>query len=106
MPLDPSDEELAHDWTLTPADLAEVDKCRGDDKRHSFALQLCTLRRYGCFLGNEFSKVPVRIVNHVGRQLGLPPMLFAAPPSRPATDVEHERRIREHLGYQPPRVAG
>lgn len=100
MPLDPTDEELARDWTLTSADLAEVAKCRGDEKRHSFALQLCTLRRYGCFLGNDFSQVPVRIVNHVGRQLGLPPMLFVAPPSRPATDVEHERRIREHLGYR------
>jgi TnpA family transposase len=100
MPLDPTDEELARDWTLTPADLVEVHRCRGDDKRHSFALQLCTLRRYGCFLADDYSKVPVRIVNHVGRQLGLPPMLFAAPPSRAATDVEHERRIREHLGYQ------
>jgi hypothetical protein len=30
-------------------------------------LQLCTLRRYGCFLANDYSKVPVRIVNPVVR---------------------------------------
>lgn len=33
-------------------------------------------------MADDYSKVPVRIVNHVGLQLGLPPMLFAAPPSR------------------------
>jgi hypothetical protein len=100
LPLDPTDEELARDWTLTAADLAQVRRCRGDNKRHSFALQLCVLRQHGLFLGDDYSKVPVRIINHIGRQLGLPPMLFAAPPSRAATDVEHERRIREHLGYR------
>lgn len=100
-PVDPSDEELARDWTLTPEDLAEVRRCRGDDKRHSFALQLCTLRRFGRFLGDDYSKVPVRIVNHVGRQLGLAPVLLVAPPAREATDLEHERRIRDHLGFGP-----
>jgi hypothetical protein len=97
--LDPNDEELARDWTLTPEDLVEVRRCRGDDKRHSFALQLCVLRRFGRFLGGDFALVPVRIVNHVGRQIGLPPVLMLAPPAREATDLDHERRIREHLGF-------
>jgi TnpA family transposase len=99
LPADPSDEELARDWTLSAADLAEVERCRGDDKRHSFAIQLCMLRRCGRFLGDDYSAVPVRITNHVGRQIGLPPVLFVAPPSREATDLEHERRIREYLGF-------
>jgi hypothetical protein len=99
LPVDPTDEDLARDWTLRAEDLVEVRRCRGDDKRHSFALQLCVLRKYGSFLGDDFSYVPVRIMNHIGRQLGLPPVLFVAPPSRAATDWEHERRIREHLGY-------
>lgn len=43
--------------------------------------------------------MPVRILNHVGRQLGLPPVLFALPPARKETDAEHERRIRAHLGF-------
>lgn len=99
-PLDPSDEELARDWTLTAEDLEQVRRCRGDEKRHSFALQLCTLRRHGRFLGDDYSHVPVRIMNYVGRQVGLRPVLFVAPPARAATDLEHEKRLREHLGFK------
>ena len=99
LPIDPTDEDLAREWTVTEEDLVEVRRCRGDDKRLSFALQLCVLRRYGAFLGDDFSYVPVRIMNHIGRQLGMPPVLFMASPSRAATDWEHERRIREHLSF-------
>lgn len=100
LPTAPTDEELARDWLLSESDLLEVRKCRGRDKRHSFAIQLCTLRSYGRFLGQDFGVVPVRILNHVGRQLGLPPVLFAAPPERKETDAEHERRIRAYLGFR------
>lgn len=99
LPSDPTDEELARDWLLSAHDLAEVRRCRGQDNRHSFAIQLCTLRAYGRFLGQDYGAVPVRILNHVGRQLGLPPVLFATPPARKQTDTEHERRIRVHLGF-------
>ena len=71
LPSDPSDEALAREWTLTPEDIVEVRRCRGDGLRHSFALQLCTLRRLGRFLGDDYSAVTVRIVSHIGRQLGL-----------------------------------
>lgn len=57
LPLDPTEEELARDWTLTAADLVQVRRCRGDDKRHSFALQLCVLRQYGLFLGDDYSSL-------------------------------------------------
>ena len=96
---DPTDEDLARDWTLNPADLDEVRRCRGSDKRLSFALQLCVVRLTGRFLGStDYAHVPVRITNHVGFQLGLPPVLLVEPPAREATDLEHERRIRAHLG--------
>ena len=71
---DPTDEELARDWQLSEQDLVEVRRCRSDDNRHSFAIQLCTLRAYGRFLGQDYGSVPIRIVNHVGRQLGMPPV--------------------------------
>ena len=100
LPADPSDEELARGWTLSAADTAEVLRCRGDDSRLRFALQLCTLRQYGRFLV-EYEAVPVRIVNHLGRQLGLPPVLFVESPRREATDLEQERRIRDYLGFRP-----
>jgi hypothetical protein len=43
LPADPSDEELARDWTLSAADKVEIQGCRGDDNRLRFALQLCVL---------------------------------------------------------------
>jgi len=48
--VDPTDEELARDWTLSAADLDEVHRCRGDDNRHRFAVQLCALRVLGRFV--------------------------------------------------------
>ncbi len=60
-------------------------------------MQLCALRALGRFV-DDFAKVPVRIANHIGRQLGLPPSLFIAEPERPATASEQEQRIREYLG--------
>ena len=98
LPRDPSDDELGRDWKLSKDDLGATFRCRGDDKRLSFAIQLCVLRRYGRFL-EDYITVPVRILNEVGRQLGLPPVLFASPPARKRTDTLHEQRIRKHLGF-------
>ena len=100
LPTDPSDEELSRDWHLSASDLVEVRRCRGDAIRHRFAIQLCALRSRGCFV-DQFTTVPVRIANHVGRQLGLPPLLFIPALDRPATATDHTQRIREYLGYQP-----
>jgi TnpA family transposase len=36
LPVDPTDEELARDWTLSEADKAEVRRCRGDANRRHF----------------------------------------------------------------------
>lgn len=98
-PVDPSDEELARDWTLSPKDMIEVRRCRGNDNRHRFAIQLCALRALGRFASDE-DRIPVRILNHVGGQIDAPPTLFVAAPARAATDTEHTSRIRAHLGFQ------
>ena len=100
LPPDPSDEALARDWTLSAADKGEIQACRGDDNRLRFALQLWVLRLYGRFL-TTYDAVPLRIVNHLGRQLGLPPMLLLDPMPRPATESEYQQRLRAYLGYQP-----
>lgn len=72
-PLDPSDEELARDWTLSAEDRREVLRPGRDNaNRHRFAFQLCALRALGRFV-DDVSQVPVRITNHLGHQLGLPP---------------------------------
>ena len=98
LPVEPSVEELARDWTLSATDLVEVRRCRGDDNRRRFALQLCTLRTYGRFLDTSHH-VPLTILTHLNRQLELPPVLFLTDSEREATDSDHQERIRHYLGY-------
>ncbi|MGH8254902.1 MAG: Tn3 family transposase [Steroidobacteraceae bacterium] len=97
LPADPSEDELARDWSLTPVDLAEVARCRGDDHRRRFALQFCMLRAYGRFL-DDYHAAPLPIVNHLSRQLGLAPVLFLDQPGREPTEREQAQRIRRYLG--------
>ena len=103
LPEDPSDEELARDWTLSTPTKPRSLRCRTDRHRLSFAIQLCVLRVHGRFL-SDFEAMGVRITNHLCRQLDLPPVLFVNPPRREATDLEHEHRIREYLGVPPVRA--
>jgi Domain of unknown function (DUF4158) len=97
----PSDltlEELIRDWTLSEKDLAQVRLCRGEDPIRRFALQLCTLRRFGRFLETD-DDPPLQIVNYLGAQLQLSPVLLVAPP-RPNTESEHRTRLRTYFGLQ------
>jgi TnpA family transposase len=93
LPEDPAEEELARNWTLSPADRIEVLRYRGDDNRRRFAIQLCVLRQYGRFVG-DYASVPVRILNHISRQLRLASVLLLERPERPATETEQEQRLR------------
>ena len=99
LPPEPGDDELARHWSLTPADLIEIGRCRGDDHRRRFALQLCTLRTYGRFL-DDYRQAPLRIVNHLSRQIGLPPVLFLDRPGRGPTERVQAQRIRRYLGLK------
>jgi uncharacterized protein DUF4158 len=94
---DPSEDELAQDWSLSPADLREISHCRGADHKRRYALQLCMLRAYGRFLDDP-RQAPLRIVNHLSRQLGLLPVLFLSVAGREPTEREQAQRIRRYLG--------
>jgi TnpA family transposase len=100
LPQDPSPEELAQYWTLSPPDKTEVLQCRGEAQRRRFAVQLCTLRTYGRFLPKAVA-APVAITNHLAQQLHLPLVLFGDVPGRLATETEHFVRIRLYLGWRP-----
>src|ERR1700677_3466582 len=82
---DPGDDELARHWSLTASDLAEIIRCRGDDHRRRFALQLCMVRAHGRFL-DGYRRAPIKIVNHLSRQLNLAPVLYLDPPGRAQTE--------------------
>jgi TnpA family transposase len=99
LPDDPSQEELAQYWTLSPRDKDEVSKCRGESQRRRFAVQLCTLRTYGRFLPKAVA-APVAITNYLARQLDLPLGLLGEIPERLATETDHWQRIQTYLGWQ------
>lgn len=71
LPTDPSPEDLVQYWTLSARDHAEVLRCRGEANRRRFAVQLCTLRAYGRFLGSlVFSGVKnYCIINYLCQQM-------------------------------------
>jgi TnpA family transposase len=94
---DPSEDDLARDWSLTPEDLVFVATCRGPDHRRRFALQLCVLRAHGRFL-DDYRQAPVKIINHLSRQLALPPVLALNRSNRGQTERAQAQRIRRHLG--------
>ena len=98
LPLDPSDDELARDWSLSEEDLAEVERCRGDANRLRFAVQLCHLRVYGRFL-DSYGEVSVKIVNYLARRLFLTPVLFLPETDRPATETAYRFRLQQYLGF-------
>jgi Domain of unknown function (DUF4158) len=99
LPEDPSEEELARHWTLSEADKREATQSRGAENRRHFALQLCVLRRYGRLLeGGETA--PVRILNHLGAQLELPPVLFVTGALRPVTEKQYADQVRRYLGWR------
>jgi TnpA family transposase len=98
-PADPSEDELARHWSLTPEDFVVIAECRGPDHRRRFALQLCVLRNEGRFL-EDYRQAPVKIVNHLSRQLGLEPVLFLDRPGRAQTERAQSLRIRRHLGIR------
>ena len=57
------------------------------------------LRAHGHFL-DDYRHAPIKIVNHLSRQLGLPPVLFLDRPGRAQTERAQSLRIRRHLGIR------
>lgn len=97
LPHDFSDEEMARDWTLSEEDCMEVCKYRKSSRLY-LAVQLCAVRLYGRFLPHVADVSP-RIINHLGRQLDLPPALTLQEPDREATYLEHHKTILTYLGF-------
>jgi hypothetical protein len=99
MDKEPGEERLVAEWTLTLEDLFEVEKCRGEFNRRWFAVQLCYLRNNGRFL-EEFTDFPIKTLNFVSLQLGLPPVLLMNDPGRGATISGYRLRLQNYLGIQ------
>ena len=100
LPTDPSNEELAFDWTLSDADKKLVLKRRGDDNRRRYAIQLCVVRKYSRFL-SDFSSVSTKIIGYISSQLEINPVLFLTNIEREMTDEEYRKDIQEYMGLIP-----
>lgn len=98
LPEDPTNEELAFNWTLSKEDKAQIFKHRGDDNRRRYAVQLCILRKYGRFL-DGYKSVSAKIIGYLSRQLEIEPVFSLSNPSRDTTESEYRNDVREYLGY-------
>lgn len=92
------DDTLRKYFTLTRADLEQVEQCRGPANKLGFAVQLCTLRWRGYFLPDT-REVASSVTEMIGSQLGLLPISLDAYPQNEKTRFEHLDRIRQHLGF-------
>lgn len=97
---DPTPDQLARFFFLTPDDHALIAEKRGSHNRLGFALQLCTLRFLGTFLTDP-TAVPTSVVQEVARQLAVrDPSCLARYRDRPPTHRDHAREIRQVYGYR------
>jgi Domain of unknown function (DUF4158) len=65
----------------------------------AIAVQLCTLRWQGYFLGDTRG-LPAPVLETIARQLGLLSMSIDDYPQNEKTRWEHLERIRQHLRFQ------
>ena len=98
LPGEIDDDTLRKYFTLSNADLEQVDQCRGPTNRLGFAVQLCTLRWHGYCLPDT-RDIPSSVVEMVGSQLGLLPIAPDNYPQNEKTRFEHLDRIRQYLGF-------
>ena len=100
LPPNPSDDELAFDWTLSMRDLEFILAHRGPENLCRLAVQLCVLRKYGRFL-NSYTHVSPGILGYLCRQLDLPSLAMLHGRGRDNTEGDYQREIAAYLGWHP-----
>ena len=93
-----SEPVLIRHWTLSPADLAAVERRRGDPNQLGFALQLCAFRYPGRLLRSE-EAIPVPALCFVADQLGVAPGALTAYAARAQTRREQLDALRVAFGF-------
>lgn len=97
---DPSPEQLARFFYLSPDDRAFVARRRRRSNQLGCAVQLCTLRFLGTFLPGP-THVPAIVVETLAAQLQVAPAEWAAYGKRLSTWYEHQPAVVAYLGYLP-----
>ena len=97
---DPSPEQLARFFYLSPDDLAFVARRRRRPNQLGCAVQLCTLRFLGTFLPDP-TQVPAVVVETLAAQLHVAPIELVDYGKRISTEYEHQTGVVAYLGYAP-----
>jgi TnpA family transposase len=96
-----SDERgMVRHYSLSPEDLALINRRRGDANRLGFALVLCYLRFPGRIL-QQGERPPAELCGFVAEQLGIDPVHFGDYAERDQTRREHALEIQSALGLRP-----
>jgi len=90
-------------FSLTIADLEQVERCRGPANRLGFSVQLCTLRWRGHFLPDT-RDIPAAVLEMLAPQIGLLPMLIADYPQDEKTRFTHLGEPTLFAGKPPARM--
>lgn len=93
-----AEPDLIRHWTLDGADLAAVDRRRGDHNRLGFALQLCALRYPGRSL-RAGEAIPGPALRFVADQIGAMPEALAAYSARTQTRYQQLDALRAAYGF-------
>lgn len=101
-PEDISESDLIQYFTLTPEDLAQVNRKRQPDNQLGFSLQLCGLRYMG-FCPEDLQQTPKAIVAFVSQQLGIEADVLSTYGQRHQTRSQHFQQVQAYLGFRTPK---
>jgi len=90
------DEGLIRHYTLSPADLLEVQLRRRPHNQIGFAVQLCLMRHPGRTLISG-ERLPIAMLAYIAAQLGIDPQVFDLYSRREATRLDHVARLLPYL---------
>jgi len=99
-PADPSPEQLARSFYLSPQDIQFLADYRRSYTRLGCAVQLGTLRFLGTFLPVP-TQVPAVVVQTLAQQLHLTTDTWSDQYTRPNTLHDHQVRVAAYLGFRP-----
>jgi TnpA family transposase len=92
-----SDEELTRDWTLSAADIEQIERITKTFQVY-VAIQICAVRFQGNFVDSVQTLSP-RVTGYLHYQLKLPPTAFVNEPERRATRSEYHGQILSYLEF-------
>uniref|UniRef100_UPI0025B2E5B9 Tn3 family transposase n=1 Tax=Trichocoleus desertorum TaxID=1481672 RepID=UPI0025B2E5B9 len=95
------ESDLIQYFTLTQADLKQIQRLRRSENRLGFALQLGTLRYLG-FCPSDLQPVPLTVVEHLAQQLNQQAEDLTRYAQRSQTRTEHLQQIQAYLGFRNP----